>query len=178
MTSHDPAMDMSVAADIADALDPDLEEGAREAAARSAIKQDPMVAILLTTWITRGLIEGLATQHPDGTAGMMAQIRRNMTLIPAESPNPIPRESVAPAHISPENRAQIDQISTDIRNNRLPQEIANAREVLAHFGNRDEAFARIAVDLINNLDARVALLAAAAVLKMAEMDDEPQAEAS
>jgi hypothetical protein len=82
MTAYDPAGSVLVAADIADAIDPDLDKDTNLEAALKAIKRDPEIAILLATSITKGLIEGLGTQHPDGTAGVMLQIRRNMTLLP------------------------------------------------------------------------------------------------
>lgn len=74
---------LAIAADIIDAVDPDLSPTVRLAAARRAAERNSVVAVTLATQYAHGMLARLADRDPDAAAAAMRQLRASAAQVGA-----------------------------------------------------------------------------------------------
>lgn len=72
------ARTLSIAADIADAVDPTLPAEQRIAAADRAVRAHPQLAMRMATALTHGMLLGVGERDPDGAAAVMRDLRARL----------------------------------------------------------------------------------------------------
>lgn len=77
-TQPESACTLSIAADIADAVDPTLTAEQRIAAADRAARRHPQLALRMATALTHGMLLGLCQRDPDGAADVMRDLRARL----------------------------------------------------------------------------------------------------
>lgn len=74
-TAPDGTQAIAVAADVIDAMDPNLSHEERRAAAIRAARKHPVLAVSLATQYTHGLLTRLTECDPDRAAETMRNLR-------------------------------------------------------------------------------------------------------
>lgn len=81
-TDQQPVL-LAIAADIVDAVDPNLSPAVRLAAARRAAEHNPVVAVALATQYTHGMLARLADCDPAACTEAMRKLRETAAQVGA-----------------------------------------------------------------------------------------------